>query len=94
MKNPPFEITQAMLADAAEIAELVGRLSASKRSASPILRRTNRIRTIQGTLAIEQNSLSVEQVTAVLNGKLPLADQFPADGTLPKYGTHTRFTIQ
>lgn len=73
MKNPPFEITQAMLADAAEIAELVGRLSASKRSASPILRRTNRIRTIQGTLAIEQNSLSVEQVTAVLNGKHVLA---------------------
>ena len=73
MKNPPFEITQAMLADAAEIAELVGRLSASKRSASPILRRLSRIRTIQGTLAIEQNSLSVEQVTAVLNGKHVLA---------------------
>jgi Fic family protein len=73
MKNPPFEITQAMLADVAEISELVGRLSASKHSASPILRRTNRIRTIQGTLAIEQNTLSVEQVTAVLNGKHVLA---------------------
>ena len=64
MKNPPFEITQAMLTDAAEIAEMVGRLSAGKLSSSPILRRTNRIRTIQGTLAIEQNTLSVEQVTA------------------------------
>ena len=47
MKNPPFEITQAMLTDAAEIAELVGRLSTGKLSSSPILRRTNRLRTIQ-----------------------------------------------
>ena len=73
MKNPPFEITQVMLIDAAEIAEMVGRLSAGKMSSSPILRRTNRIRTIQGTLAIEQNTLSVEQVTAVLNGKHVIA---------------------
>ena len=73
MKNPPFEITQAMLTDAAEISELVGRLSAEKLSSGPILRRTNRIRTIQGTLAIEQNSLSVEQVTAVLNGRHVIA---------------------
>ena len=73
MKKPPFEITQVMLTDAAEIAELVGRLSAGKLSSSPILRRTNRIRTIQGTLAIEQNTLSVEQVTAVLNGRHVIA---------------------
>ncbi len=73
MKEPPFEITQAILADAAEISELVGHLSAGKLSSSPILRRTNRIRTIQGTLAIEQNTLSVEQVTAVLNGKRVIA---------------------
>ena len=73
MKNPSFEITQAILTDAAEISELVGRLSAGKLSSSPILRRTNRIRTIQGTLAIEQNTLSMEQVTAVLNGKHVIA---------------------
>ena len=73
MKNPPFEITQVMLTDASEISELVGRLSAGKLSSSPILRRTNRIRTIQGTLAIEQNTLSLEQVTAVLNGRHVIA---------------------
>lgn len=37
------------------------------------MRRTNRIRTIHGSLAIEQNTLSLEQVTAVLNGKQVLA---------------------
>lgn len=34
-----------------------------------ILHRTNRIRTIYSSLAIEQNTLDIEQVTAVLLGK-------------------------
>jgi Fic family protein len=38
----------------------------------PELRRGNRIRTIQASLAVEQNTLSVEQVTAVLEGKTVL----------------------
>ena len=54
----------------AEIAELLGRITASSPlSTSPTLRRANRIRTIHGSLAIEQNTLSLEQLTAVLNGK-------------------------
>lgn len=73
-KNPPFEITNAMIDHVAEIAELVGRLtSMNQLSANPTLRRTNRIRTIHGSLAIEQNTLTLEQVTAVLNGKQVLA---------------------
>ena len=40
---------------------------------NPMLRRTNRIRTIYSSLAIEQNTLSLEQVTAVLNGKRVIA---------------------
>ena len=73
MKNPPFTITEKMLVDVAEISELVGKLSAHRLSASPNLRRTNRIRTIYGTLAIEQNTLSPEQVTALLNGRRVIA---------------------
>lgn len=73
MKDPPFEITQSILIHTTEISEMVGALSTSRLSASPVLRRTNRIRTIQGTLAIEQNTLSIEQVTAVLGGKHVLA---------------------
>ncbi len=73
-KKPPFEITNQMIGYVAEIAELVGKLSAvSSLSANPTLRRSNRIRTIHGSLAIEQNALSLEQVTAVLNGKHVLA---------------------
>ena len=73
-KKPPFEITNQIIDHVAEIAELVGRLTAaSTLSTSPTLRRANRIRTIHGSLAIEQNTLSLEQVTAVLNGKHVLA---------------------
>lgn len=73
-KQPPFEITHRMIDDVAEIAALVGNLTATDAlSASPTLRRSNRIRTIHGSLAIEQNTLTLEQVTAVLNGKQVLA---------------------
>ena len=76
MKNqkPPFEITNQIISDVAEIAELMGKFSVTNQlSTNPTLRRSNRIRTIHGSLAIEQNTLSLEQVTAVLDGKQVLA---------------------
>lgn len=73
-KKPPFEITEAALSDVMEISELVGKISSTQNlSTNPILRRQNRIRTIYSSLAIEQNTLSLEQVTAVLSGKRVLA---------------------
>lgn len=73
-KKPPFKITNEILAAITEIAELIGQVSATQGlSANPTLRRANRIRTIYSSLAIEQNTLSLEQVTAVLNGKRVLA---------------------
>ena len=69
-KKPPFEVTNEILDSITEIAELVGLVSATQGlSTNPKLRRSNRIRTIYSSLAIEQNTLSLEQVTAVLNGK-------------------------
>ena len=63
-----------MYAVLAGISPVIGKLtSTGSLSGSPTLRRTNRIRTIHGSLAIEQNTLSLEQVTAVLNGKQVLA---------------------
>lgn len=73
-RKPPFEITNTILDEIAEIAELVGHVNASLGlSTNPTLRRTNRIRTIYSSLAIEQNTLSLEQVTAVLSGKRVIA---------------------
>ena len=74
INNSPFQITTSMVNQVAEIAELVGRLTVTNRFSSDSgLRRNNRIRTIYGSLAIEQDTLSREQVGAVLNGKHVLA---------------------
>ena len=68
--QPPYTITPLILQRVAEIVELLTRWSVSSGDAlSPRLRRNNRIRTIQASLAIENNTLSIEQVTAVLEGK-------------------------
>ncbi|MFQ7292468.1 MAG: Fic family protein [Monoglobales bacterium] len=73
-KKPPFEINEKIMTYVIEIAELVGRVSvSSKISSSPTLRRTNRIHTIYSSLAIEQNTLDIEQVTAVISGKHVIA---------------------
>ncbi|WEJ73699.1 Fic family protein [Pseudomonas sp. PSE14] len=68
--QPPLTLTPAMFSLVAELAERIGRLAAGQeRSLTPQLRRGNRIRTIQASLAIENNTLSVEQVTALLEGR-------------------------
>jgi Fic family protein len=66
----PYTITPHIVQQVAEIVELVTRWSVPGNDAmAPQLRRNNRIRTIQASLAIENNTLSIEQVTAVLDGK-------------------------
>lgn len=67
--NPPYHITATILNAVAEISELIGCWTAQHGTLSPQLRRENRIRTIQASLAIEHNSLTVEQVTAIVAGK-------------------------
>lgn len=72
--QPPFTVTPEILSLAVEIGELVGKInSSSTLSSSPVLRRTNRIRSVYSSLAIEQNTLSISQVTDVLNGKRVIA---------------------
>jgi Fic family protein len=72
--QPPYTITPTILHMVAEIGEAIGRLSAQADTIKALrLRRINRIRTIQGSLAIEGNSLSKEQITAILDGKRVMA---------------------
>ena len=67
---PPFTITDEIMSLVAEIAEMLGHLTAiASNMPAPHLRKENRIKTIQSSLAIENNSLSVKQVTAILEGK-------------------------
>ncbi len=55
----------------ANIGELIGTWKAANQLV-PELRRDNRIKTIQASLAVEQNTLTLEQVTAVIEGKTVL----------------------
>lgn len=68
--TPPFTITDEITSLVIAIGEAVGRLSVTSNNVpSPHLRKENRIKTIQSSLAIENNTLSVEQVTAIIEGK-------------------------
>lgn len=68
--TPPFQQNTTVINLLAEICELVGRVEVTHRDIISIqLRRQNQIRSIHSSLRIEQNTLSLEQVTAILNGK-------------------------
>lgn len=68
--KPPYEITSKILNLISEISHLLGRLDSIQMSApEPRLRRKNRIRTIKGTLAIEGNTFTEEQISAILENK-------------------------
>ena len=67
---PPFQMTDNIMNLLAETSEQIGRIKVlSHGNLNPHLRKENRIRTIHSSLAIEQNSLTLEQVTAILDGK-------------------------
>lgn len=68
--EPPITVTPRVLDLVARISEEIGRQGLSHEGAlTPALRRGNRLRSIQASLEIENNSLSLEQVTAVIAGK-------------------------
>ena len=71
--QPPFQLTHTMMRHVARIGELIGTWKAANQNQLvPELRRGNRIKTIQASLAVEQNTLTLEQVTAVIEGKTVL----------------------
>jgi len=68
--KPPYTITEEILAGVADCSLLLGRLQSVPGAApAPLLRRQNQIKTIQGTLAIEGNTLSLDQITAVFDNR-------------------------
>ena len=72
--QPPYTLTTAISNLLAEIGESLGRMSVLDEQGDQLrLRRINRIRTIQGSLAIEGNTLSEDQITAILEGKPVIA---------------------
>ena len=74
--KPPFTITNQILMYVSSISEKIGRITATSRlEARPHLRKNNRIKSIHSSLKIEANSLSLNQVRDVINGKMVLGEQ-------------------
>jgi len=68
--TPPFNLTEEMLDLVAEISETLGGIkNINDLNRLPRLRKIGRIRSIQSSLAIENNSLSFEQVSDIIDGK-------------------------
>ena len=68
--KPPYEITNKMLDYVSKIMELIGNLNNYYNlEKMPIMRRNNKIKSIHSSLVIEGNSLTLEQVKDVINGK-------------------------
>ena len=67
---PPFTVTDEITSLLIEIAEMLGSMNISNdKLPAPLLRKQNRIRTIHSSLAIENNSMTIEQITAIIEGK-------------------------
>ena len=73
LMTPHYRITEKILNLVQEISEKSTQLSFEKRELH--LRKENRIRSIQSSLAIENNSLTIEQVTDIIEGKRVLGPQ-------------------
>ena len=68
--KPPYEITSSILKLITSISEKIGEVNANLlNKPSPKLRKQNRIKTIHSSLRIEGNTLTEEQITALLENK-------------------------
>ena len=74
--KPPYSITKNILSLIAQISERIGEINAYYlNKPTTELRKKNRIKTIQASLEIEGNTLTEEQITALLDNKRVLAPQ-------------------
>ncbi len=73
---PPYTITDKTVNLISNITEIITKIKINDTmNNNPKLRRDNRIKTIHASLAIENNSLSLDQVTDIINGKRVLGPQ-------------------
>ena len=72
--KPPYSISQLILKRVASISEKIGEVKSAHLTKPPTeLRKKNRIKTIQSSLEIEGNTLTEEQIIAILEDKRVIA---------------------
>lgn len=68
--KPPYSITGKILKLVASISERIGEVNSAHLTKPPTeLRKRNRIKTIHSSLEIEGNTLTIEQITAIIENK-------------------------
>jgi len=81
--NPPYTVSEEAVNLIAEISSAIERYNIKMSGADGLrLRKINRVKTIRGSTAIEGNTLSEEQITAVLDGKRVVAPKKEIDEVL------------
>jgi len=74
--KPPYDITSRILKLTSSISEKMGEVKSARLIKPPTeLRKRNRIKSIQSSLEIEGNTLTVEQITDLIDNKRVLAPQ-------------------
>jgi len=74
--KPPYKITDQILVLVASISEKLGAVNSAHLQKPPTeLRKENRIKTIHSSLQIEGNTLTIEQITAILENKRVVGPQ-------------------
>jgi Fic family protein len=93
--NPPYDITPKILRLITSVSEKIGEISASLIDRpSPQLRKQNKIKTIHSSLRIEGNTLTQEQVTAIIENKKvigPRKDVIEVKNAIKVYDALTTF---
>ena len=88
---PPYTITPVILDLSIRIGEAIGRAEARAVNENLRLRRINRIRTIQGSLAIEGNTLTEDEITTILEGRPVIAPPREIQEVRNAFGAYDMF---
>lgn len=95
MSFPPFDITNTILNLSMQITTMLGELQGLKiTQPKVILRKENQIKTIQASLAIEGNTLSLEQVSEIIDGSAvigPPKDLLEVKNAIKVYNQFSEF---
>lgn len=92
--KPPYTITGRILKLVATISEKMGEINAAHLSKPPTeLRKRNKIKSIHASLEIEGNTLSIEQVTSIIENKRvagPMKDILEVKNAIEAYNSFER----
>ena len=86
---PPYQITAKILSFVADISEKIGKITErTNLDSKPHLRKNNKIKSVHSSLAIEANSLSLDEVRDVINGRTVMGKQKEIQEVKNAYGAY------